>query len=58
MGDDYELVGIIKGTLGADEIPMSAVAQFVFTHKDMQILRPILSNEASVTACAERRKAQ
>jgi hypothetical protein len=58
LADDYELVGIIKGTLGADEIPMSAVAQFVFPNKDMQILKPIRSKEASVIACAERRKAQ
>jgi hypothetical protein len=58
MPDDYELVGVIKGNLGADEIPMSAVAQFVFPNKDMQILRPIRSKESSIIACAERRKAQ
>lgn len=58
MSDDYELVGVIKGTLGANEIPMSPVAQFVFPNKDMQILRPIRSKETSVIACTERRKTQ
>ena len=58
LADDYELVGIIKGTLGANEIPISAVAQFVFLNKDMQIFKPIRSKEASIAACAARRKLQ
>ena len=57
IADDYELVGVLKGTFGADEIPMSPVAQFVYLNKDIHIFKPIRSKEASITtACVARRK--